>query len=124
MLKLKSLFRPAKYDDFNRLQCRRIAGSSYKNIAFPLGCSHSEFQMSCDNRELALLDRKKNLIGFVRVKSIMSSHIYLDYFCIQDTNACAKSLTELQNHLLHSYKVKKFFIQLLEGEKLEQQTLE
>lgn len=124
MFKPKPLFRPAEYADFKELQCTRIADSSYKHIAFPLGCSHSEFQMNCDDREISLLDSKKNLIGFVRIKSIMFTHIYLDYFCIQDTKACAKSLVDLQDHLIRSYKVKKFFMQLLEDEKLEQQTLE
>lgn len=124
ILNFKGLFRVADYADFKDLKSDRIVDSSYKNVAFPLGCSHSEFQMNLDEREISLLDKTGIVIGFARIKTIMFTHIYLDYFCIQDREACSRSLAELQNYLIDSYDAKKFFIQLLEHEVLEQKSLE
>jgi len=122
---MPQLFRASSYADFKKLQCSRLADSSYKHITFPLGCSRSEFQMNFDDREVSLLDNKGQLIGFIRIKTVMHTHIYLDFFCIiNDTQACAKSLASLQNHLINSYRINKFFVQLLEHENFEQQALE
>lgn len=120
---MKQLFKIANYSDFEKLQSDRLGDSSYKNMAFPLGCSRSEFDLNLDDREISLLDHTGKIIGFVRIKSVMHTHIYLDVFCIDDEEACAKSLKALQNHLMVSYATKKFFVQLLSHETLEQQCL-
>ena len=120
---MKKSFRVANYTDFNKLKCSRLTNSSYRHVAFPLGCSRSEFQLNLDDREISLLNSKGEVIGFVRIKSIMHTHIYLDYFCINDPEACVAPLADLQNYLIKSYDINKFFIQLLDHEKLEQQTL-
>lgn len=124
MLNIKPSFRTSILSDFNNIQNNRLAQSSYKHIAFPLGCSSSEFQMSIDDREVSLLDNKGNVTGFVRIKSIMFTHIYLDLFCIEDPKTFSKSLKALQAHLIKSYHTKKFFVQLLEYEVLEHQSVE
>lgn len=121
---MKQSFKVSDYADFDELKSARLADSSYRHVTFPLGCSRSEFQMNLDDREVSLLNERGQVIGFVRIKSVMYTHIYLDLFCIDDVNACAKSLTDLQNHLIKSYDTKKFFVQLLEHENLEQQSLE
>lgn len=118
MINLKPPFRVAKYSDFETLESDRLALSSYKNIAFPLGCSRSEFKMTLDDSELCLLE-KGNVIGFARIKSIMFTHIYLDIYCVDETKGFAKALSKLQDYLIKEFGVDKFFIQLFDYESLE-----
>lgn len=124
MLTIKQTFRPADYTDFEKLQCNRLANSSYKHIAFPLGCSSSEFKINFDEREISLLNNKGLVIGFARIKSVMFTHIYLDFFCLKDLKSCSYALINLQEHLIKSYDTNKFFVQLFDHEKLEQECLE
>lgn len=124
MLKIIHSFRPSIFSDFSKIQGNRLAESSYKHIAFPLGCSSSEFKMNIDSRELSLLNDRGDITGFVRIKSIVCTHMYLDYFCVEDAKSCSESLKSLQDHLIRSYDTNKFFVQLLEHELLEQQSLE
>lgn len=117
-------FRVSKFSDYSEQQNERLANSSFKNIAFPLGCSRSEFKISLDNKDISLLNGSNEIVGFIRIKNIMLTHSYLDFFCLNDEKSCSKALNKIQKHIVKNYKVNKFFIQLLEHEKLEQSILE
>jgi len=128
MTRIKPYFRQAEFADFDQLESKRLANSSYKHIAFPLGCSRSEFQMNVDNREITLFkkghEENEENIGFIRIKSVMPTHIYLDFFCLKEPDYCVQAISQLLKHLTKSYNTNKFFIQLLEHEEVEYKILE
>lgn len=113
-------FRPTTLDDFSKTSYRGLSISSYKQTAFPLGCSSSEFELSLDEREVTLFQEKSRPVAFFRIKNATETHLFFDLFCIGGVTDCIEPLDELMLYLLTSYRVNKFFIQLFEHETMEQ----
>ena len=119
MISKPRFFRTASFDDFASQSYDRLAQASYKHVAFPLGCSSSEFQISLDESEICLFQKKSLPVAFVRIKSIERTHIYFDLFCTENENIGIEPLQELMQYLEIKFQVNKFFVQLLAHESIE-----
>lgn len=109
-------FRLATVDDFIHLESPSIKCSSYKNSAYPLGCSMSELDAALDNGDFAVFS-DTTTVGFIRIKAMFEGIAYLDLHLID--GIADKEVQSLLNWLAENYHIGKYYMQLLSHEQLE-----
>lgn len=109
-------FRLATVDDFFDLESSNLKRSSYKNLAYPLGCSMSELDSALGDGDFVLFNKMTN-VGFFRIKAMFEGIAYLDIHLL-----CEGVDDEIQavlNWLAEHYDLGKYYVQLLPYELLE-----
>lgn len=115
-------FRQAKLSDFTPLETPDLARSSYKNIAYPLGCSVSELDVALGKGDYALEDDRASVVGFTRIKAMFEGLCYLDVHLLREDGA-DDALDDLLCSLEDTYDVGKYYVQLLPYEQRERNCL-
>lgn len=110
-------------DDFAAADPSAMISSSYKNIAYPLGCSKSELNVALGQGDLALESKEFGLVGFARVKAMLEDICYLDLHLLADEGV-DDVVGELLNGLEEEYEIGKYYIQILPYEARERGCLE
>lgn len=111
-------FRTATLEDFMEADAPELISSSYKNVAYPLGCSISELEMALGDGEFVLLNGQNAVAGFVRIKSMVLDNCYIDLHLL-NMDGSEFLLEKLIKMLRNDYAVRKFYVQLLPQESRE-----
>ncbi|MDD1780580.1 GNAT family N-acetyltransferase [Enterovibrio sp. ZSDZ35] len=109
-------FRLAAVDDFIDIESSSFKCSSYKNLAYPLGCSKSELDSALGDGDFVVFSDTAK-VGFVRVKALFSRIAYLDLHLLCDV--ADDDIRAVMNWLAAHYDVGKYYIQLLPNEQRE-----
>lgn len=109
-------FRLATVDDFFDLESSNLKRSSYKNLAYPLGCSISELDSALGDGDFVLFNKNTNL-GFVRIKAMFEGIAYLDIHLLCE--GVDNEIQVLLNWFTEHYDLGKYYVQLLPYELLE-----
>lgn len=114
--------REVTLDDFETIDMPKLSASSYKNVAFPLGCSRTELESVLGEGEYALLDDTSKVVGLARIKALFSGIGYIDLYLLE--SGVESIVDQLLIQLGGEYGIGKYYIQVLESEKKEQTCLE
>lgn len=116
-------FRSTRVDDFIQLDAPGLGRSSYKNLGYPLGCSHSELDAALGDGDFALESSEGPPIGLVRVKAILAGICYFDFHLVRP-EAAEGPLQALMERVGADFGVGKYYVQLLPYEHSEIACLE
>ncbi|MDD1791733.1 N-acetyltransferase [Enterovibrio sp. ZSDZ42] len=119
-------FRLAALDDFIDLESSSFKCSSYKNLAYPLGCSKSELDSALGDGDFVVFNDTAK-VGFIRIKAMFSRIAYLDLHLIgdfidgdfADVDTADGDIQAVMGWLAAQYDIGKYYIQLLPSEQLE-----
>ncbi|CZF83016.1 hypothetical protein GCE9029_03581 [Grimontia celer] len=109
-------FRLATLDDFLDLESSSFRYSTYKNLAYPLGCSKSELDSVLGEGDFVVFNNSTK-VGFVRIKSVFEGIAYIDVHLLCD--AADEDIKGVMEWLAENYNLGKYYVQLLPNEKLE-----
>lgn len=109
-------FRLATVNDFIDVTPSRFRCSSYKNSAYPLGCSMSELDSALGEGDFAVFNDTIN-VGFIRIKAMFHGIAYLDFHLL--SGMADKEVQSVLSWLSEHYDIGKYYLQLLPHEQLE-----
>ncbi|WP_394209470.1 GNAT family N-acetyltransferase [Enterovibrio calviensis] len=111
------LFRLATVDDFLNIESSNLKCSTYKNLAYPLGCSMSELDAALGDGDFVVFNDKKTKVGFVRIKAMFEGIAYLDIHLLHDF--ADEHIQAVMSWLAEQYHLGKYYVQLLPNEQRE-----
>lgn len=109
-------FRLATVDDYLDLGSSGFKCSTYKNLAYPLGCSQSELDAALGDGDFVVLSETTK-VGFLRIRAVFEGIAYIDVHLLCDS--ADENIKFVMNWLARNYSIGKYYVQLLPHEQQE-----